>query len=348
MKRPADQKTSCHKADGDDPGYWEDDKQAFRCVNTSKSRKNPYDSYQTGADDGNYSWKSGVSGTAQNACSRFVESADGFEEQNDANPHAGGFNDCRIGGKKAGRSGSEDRQWYRDESAEQEGTGKADAKNVSAASDLACGIVLAGKCCGSLPEGCDDKIPKVFKVHGDGASGCGNCPEAVDGRLNKNIGEAEDCALYGRGNADHQNLCKVVLMKTERTNPKLKFIGFHVELPKNQKSGDSGGDTGCGGHSGNACMTANDKQKVQQDVQNTGQDQCDKRKAAVAFGAQDSRSKIIEHEERKSAKINPQVEYCCIQDLFRRPDQCEQRAGDALPENNAQRSCEQRKHQRCM
>ena len=284
MKRPADQKTSCHKADGDDPGNGENDKQAFRGVNTSKSRKNPYDSHQAGTDDGDDSRKGGVAGAAQDSGGRLIKSTDGFEEQNDADSYTGGFDDCRIGGKKAGCSRAEDRQWYGDESAEQEGTGKADAKDVSAAVMLTRGIVLTGKCCGSLPEGCDDKIAKAFKVHGNSASGCGNRPEAVDGGLHKNIGKAENRALYGRGNTDDQNLCKIVPMKAEGTDPELKFICFQMELPQNQKGGNGGGDAGCGGHSGHTCMAADDKQKIQQDVQDAGQNQCDKRKAAVAFG----------------------------------------------------------------
>ena len=285
MKRPADQKTSCHKADGDDPGNGENDKQAFRGMNTSKSRKNPYDSHQAGADDGDDGRKGGVAGAAQNSGGRFIESADGFEEQNDTDSYAGGFDDCRFGGKKSGRNGTEYRQWYGDESAEQEGTGKADTKNMSAAVIFARSIVLTGESSGSLSEGCDDKISKIFKVHGNGASGCGNGAEAVDGRLHKNIGKAEDRALYGRGNTDDQNLCKIVPMKAEGTNPKLKFIRFQMELPQDQKSGDSGGEAGCGGHSGHTCMTADDKQKVQQDVQDAGQNQCDERKATIALGA---------------------------------------------------------------
>lgn len=59
------------------------------------------------------------------------------------------------------------------------------------------GIVLADKGCSCLTESRNNIVGKIFKVHGYGASGNGDCAKAVDGCLDKNIGKAEYGTLNG-------------------------------------------------------------------------------------------------------------------------------------------------------
>ncbi len=68
---------------------------------------------------------------------------------------------------------------------------------------------MAGKGSCRLSKGCYAIIGKIFKVHGDCATGDGKSTEAVDGCLYKNICKAEYCALQGGRDADREDFFNI-------------------------------------------------------------------------------------------------------------------------------------------
>lgn len=94
---------------------------------------------------------------------------------------------------------------------------RADLPHPSAAGKKACAVVLPRECRACLPEGIHDVVHKDFQIESSRRSCHDLCAEAVDGRLDDDIRQAEDSALHAGRRTDGKDLAE---------NPQSTFISW--------------------------------------------------------------------------------------------------------------------------
>ena len=108
-----------------------------------------------------------------------------------------------------------------------------------------------------------------------------------------------------------------------------------AELPQDQSGREGGGEDRRDGDARYAEMEGGDKQQIERHIDGPGEQQRQKRRAAVSASAQRGGTEIIEQQERITGQVDPQIPLCSGKDIRRRPDQPEQRPRDALPGQEA-------------
>ncbi len=76
---------------------------------------------------------------------------------------------------------------------------------------------------------------KIFKIHGDRASGnCGRT-KAIDRGLDENIGKTEDGALDGRWNTNFEQLYRILRTDLEMRKGQMKRRGVSSQAEINKR-----------------------------------------------------------------------------------------------------------------
>ena len=152
--------------------------------------------------------------------------------------------------------------------------------------------------------------------------------EAVDSGLDDHVGDGEQHTLHSCRNTDHYDLFQQVHidMQVLQYQPELIFLG--QKKIQYKSTADTVGQHGGKTYAYYMQMEHHNKQQVQKDVYDSCKGQGQERPGAVAFGAQDGRTEVVEHHGGHAAEIDAQIQSGQIYDLFGCAHKCQYRAGD--------------------
>ena len=130
----------------------------------------------------------------------------------------------------------------------------------------------------------------------------------IDIGLDKNIGKRGDDALDGRGQAHPENLAQEPPVQAQICK------GKTVDIPGPQEDGHGGpgrdelGQDGGIGHTGNAPMESQDKEQVQEDVQDAGEDQEVQGPFRISHRPEDAAAHVVEEKAGDAGKVDSEVQ----------------------------------------
>ena len=221
-----------------------------------------------------------------------------------------------------------DRERQRQQLREQDGLEHREAENATAAAMLARAEVLTVKGYRGLRERGADVIGEVLEIEARGRTCDGLRAEAVDAGLNEDVRNREHRLLHARREADLQYALHVPRVQANAVDPEPKWPFFMEQRAEHQRRRGEVCEGGRERDTRHAHPEDDDKQKIQDDVQDTGEDHVHQRALRISDRAEDRRAEIVECDEREPEHVDAEVQHRHVENLHRRADGFDERACD--------------------
>ena len=160
---------------------------------------------------------------------------------------------------------------------------------------------------------------------GDG--GNGGAAQHIDRPLHDDAANGRDAALQPHGYTDAQQTCAGLFAVGKVRFLHLQHIKFTAQIDKAQHTGNDLRDVSGQRRPQNTHLKRDDEQKVESDVERTGQDQKVQRRFAVAQCAHDGRHHVVQKDERDARKNPADVDDRAVNDVVGCLHQLHHRAG---------------------
>ena len=234
-------------------------------------------------------------------------------------------NDCGIRREKPDCAGSEKDQQSNDNPCNPAGEHQSRYRTAVGTPIIFCSDILADKGGGSHCHALHGQHDKLVELIVTAPSGHAVRPEEVDIALDKNIGERRKDGLYRSGHTHSKNLAKDRQIQPKLPPAQTVNISGAGQKDENQHTGEKlGEDRGnCG--PGDPGFQDNDKEKVQQDVQDTGKDQEIKRSGGITNCTENPAAHVVDQEAGDSSDIDFQIDGGICKHILRRAHHPEER-----------------------
>lgn len=221
-----------------------------------------------------------------------------------------------------------DRERQRQQLREQDGLEHREAENATAAAMLARAEVLTVEGYRRLRERGADVIGEVLEIEARGRTCDGLRAEAVDAGLNEDVRNREHRLLHARREADLQHALHVPRVQANAVDPEPKWPFFMEQRAEHQRRRGEVREGGRERDTRHAHPEDDDKQKIQDDIQDTGEDHVHQRALRVSDRAEDRGAEIVECDEREAEHVDAEVQHRHVENLHRRADGFDERACD--------------------
>ena len=114
----------------------------------------------------------------------------------------------------------------------------------------------------------------------------------------------------------------------------MEVSGIPEKIEKQEAGADQVGENGGESHALHGHLHNQDEKQVQEDIQDAGDGEADKRRAGVAPAPENRRFKVIEEDDRQSDEVNAQVEHRTGKNLRRDREKAQERVDDQLPQEH--------------
>ena len=225
----------------------------------------PYHAEGTGAQQRNDHGGDGIADAADRTDDHIHQAAQDVGQEHDGDTHhTGGYHRVAVG---------VDVQQLRTEEIAQQAAhhchggraGGGAQSNGLQPLQIARAVVLAGKGHIRLTKGVAGHIDEALDIAGGGVAGNDRLAEAVDGRLNDDIGQGEGHALNTGGNADLQNLPQPGQGNAQLPQLKADVALLMHQAAHHQKGGQALADHRGDGHARHVHLEHDHQQKTEPD-----------------------------------------------------------------------------------
>ena len=143
--------------------------------------------------------------------------------------------------------------------------------------------------------------------------------------MDNNVREREHRSLESGGKPDFKYHQQLVFVDTQVFQPQLQTVLVLLahETANHQRRRNTLGNRGRETYSGGAHIQRDDEQQVEQHVDYSAADEVYQRAAGVPGGAEERVSEIVDHHERHSAEVEPQIIRSHAENALRRGHQPE-------------------------
>ena len=184
----------------------------------------------------------------------------------------------------------------------------ADHSDLLDASIVTGAVILAGKGHVGLIEGVDVGINELLNADGGRAAGHNDLTEGVDGGLHRHVGQREQHSLNSGGDAHLHDLLELDGVDLQLPEVQPQRTGLLHEAADHQCGRNALGDHGGQCHACHIHVEVDDKDQIQDHVDNAGCEQVIERSLGIAAGPQQSGAKVVEHGGGHAGEVDPQVE----------------------------------------
>ena len=205
-------------------------------------------------------------------------------------------------------------------------------------------VVLAHEGDRRLGEGVQDVISQYLHVKGRRGARHHIRPQAVDGRLDDQIGNGKDHTLKSRRNADSKDVLQNRTLQAEAPLLQTNSALCPAQVPKQESGADAVGQHRGQRHARHIHLQYDDKEEIQDDVQDAGNHQASQRSSGVPLTPENGCFKIIEHDKNHPHKVDSKIFYRHGCDDCRRIQQVNHGTGNNLPDAGNEHPANNRQH----
>ena len=169
--------------------------------------------------------------------------------------------------------------------------------------------------------------------------------EGIDGGLDHEIGEAEHHALNARGQSDAKNTPAFfgVPVPTEEARLDVQDVLCRAEPAKKIDGVDHIGNEGGIGYTVDIHAESEHEGDIQHDVQHTGGDEADERRARIAAAAEDGGFEIVQPDGGQAQQIDAQIGLGHAHDFLWHAELVQKRCGKQFADEHEQQAEDQGK-----
>ena len=188
--------------------------------------------------------------------------------------------------------------------------------------------ILTGKRNRRLVEGVHREIGKILNI-GGGRAACHHVlTKAVDGCLDDDVGQCEQDTLKACRQTDFQDSQHFIFVNPQQLEVQTERSLLFDQTTQNHKGRKALRNRGCRRDTSDVKLQNNDEEKIQYDIDDSGDRQIIQRAFGISFGAQYRAAEVVDHHGRHAEKIDPHVQGGKRQNLLRRLHQFQNRRRD--------------------
>lgn len=207
--------------------------------------------------------------------------------------------------------------------------------NLMATHEVAGTVILTDEGNGRLTEGIDDEVTENFDIISRCRSGHDVGAQAVDGRLNNQIGNGEDHTLHAGRQADGQHTLQHVAVNAKIARYDMKNLLLRTaEQNEEDNRAECIGDDRCNRNALDIHMADDDEEEVEDDIDAARNGKEDERRFRISLAAENRRLEIIQHIEWHAAEINAEIAKRKRRYFRRNTEQFNNRNGDEIAEQS--------------
>lgn len=242
--------------------------------------------------------------------------------------------DVRVAVEQADEFRRKEEDRHGDDQEERRFDAKGDFGDAEAAAQVAGAIVLANEGRRRLAEAVDETVDIVFDDEGRSRRCHGFRPQAVQGRLDEDVGQGKDHALDAGRQADVNNVMQFFPGKAQVVAFQADAVRRPAQQDQEDERIDGKGHNRRPDDAGQAEIKDQDRQQVEDDIDEIGCDQAVQRRPAIAAAAEDGRLEVIQRQKRQAQQEDAQILFGHIVDVWRHFQDPEGRIDDEFADDS--------------